>query len=159
VSDVLRFSELFPPGQVARLYLVSDVPRFSELFSPGQVARLYLVSDILHNTTAGVRNASRYRSRLEEELPDVFESLAGASRACESRMTQEALRRCVLRLLRVWRDWFIFADDFLNGLQVRGPDAFVGARVLCPPAAREALADTRTDTLTTLTDTLDRQFF
>lgn len=33
------------------------------------------VSDILHNTTAPVRNASRYRSRLEEQLPDIFESL------------------------------------------------------------------------------------
>ncbi len=33
-------------------------------------------------------------------------------------MHQEALRRHVLRLLRIWRDWFIFADDFLNGLQV-----------------------------------------
>jgi len=34
-------------------------------------------------------------------------------------MAQEALRRHVLRLLRVWRSWFIFADDFLNGLQVQ----------------------------------------
>ena len=33
-------------------------------------------------------------------------------------MQQEALRRHVLRVLRIWRDWFIFADDFLNGLQV-----------------------------------------
>ena len=36
----------------------------------------------------------------------------------DSRMAQEALRRHVLRLLRVWRSWFIFSDDFLNGLQV-----------------------------------------
>ena len=34
-------------------------------------------------------------------------------------MQQEALRRHVLRVLRIWRDWFIFSDDFLNGLQVR----------------------------------------
>ncbi len=40
-----------------------------------KVARLFLLSDILHNTTAAVRNASRYRSKLEEHLPDVFESL------------------------------------------------------------------------------------
>lgn len=31
---------------------------------------------------------------------------------------QEGLRRHVLRVLRVWRDWFIFGDDILNGLQV-----------------------------------------
>ncbi len=24
----------------------------------------------------------------------------------------------MLRVLRVWRDWFIFSDDILNGLQV-----------------------------------------
>jgi len=40
-------------------------------------------------------------------------------RSAESRMQQEALRRHVLRVLRIWRDWFIFSDDFLNGLQVR----------------------------------------
>lgn len=39
-------------------------------------------------------------------------------RALESRMEQETLRRKVLRLLRVWRSWFIFSDDYLNGLQV-----------------------------------------
>ena len=40
-----------------------------------KVARLMLASDILHNSTAPVRNASRYRSLLESSLPDVFESL------------------------------------------------------------------------------------
>ena len=39
-------------------------------------------------------------------------------RACDSRMTQEGLRRHVLRVLRMWRSWSIFSDDFLNGLQV-----------------------------------------
>ena len=37
----------------------------------------------------------------------------------DSRMAQESLRRHVLRVLRVWRSWFIFSDDFLNGLQAR----------------------------------------
>lgn len=32
-------------------------------------------------------------------------------------MGQEMLRRHVLRVLRVWRNWFIFSDDLLNGLQ------------------------------------------
>ncbi len=40
-----------------------------------QVARLFLVSDILHNSTAPVRNASRYRGLLEDTLPDIFQSL------------------------------------------------------------------------------------
>ena len=38
--------------------------------------------------------------------------------ACESRIVQEGLRRHVLRVLRMWRHWYIFTDDFLNGLQV-----------------------------------------
>lgn len=32
---------------------------------------------------------------------------------------QELLRRHVLKLLRIWRGWFIFSDDYLNGLQAR----------------------------------------
>ena len=38
------------------------------------MARLFLASDILHNSTAPVRNASRYRNRLEETIPDIFQS-------------------------------------------------------------------------------------
>lgn len=55
--------------------VLSDALTLSETPIPLKVARLFLVSDILHNSTAPVRNASRYRSRLEEHLPDVFESL------------------------------------------------------------------------------------
>ena len=40
-----------------------------------KVARLMLASDVLHNSTAHVHNASRYRSLLEASLPDIFESL------------------------------------------------------------------------------------
>ena len=39
-------------------------------------------------------------------------------RTVNSRMAQESLRRYVLRVLRVWRFWFIFSDDYINGLQV-----------------------------------------
>mmetsp|Transcript_16329 Transcript_16329/g.48953 ORF Transcript_16329/g.48953 Transcript_16329/m.48953 type:complete len:1001 (+) Transcript_16329:302-3304(+) len=84
---------------------------------PTKVARLFLVSDILHNSQAQVRNASRYRARLESALPDIFDSLHSAYRGAQGRVAQEGLRRHVLRVLRVWRSWFIFGDDFLNGLQ------------------------------------------
>lgn len=50
-------------------------------------------------------------------------------RSVDGRMAQEALRRHVLRLLRVWRSWFIFADDFLNGLQARAAPPRACARV------------------------------
>jgi hypothetical protein len=62
--------------------------------------------------------SARLCSRLEEALPDVFESLQEAYRGAEGRMAQELLRRYVLKLLRIWRGWFVFSDDFINGLQV-----------------------------------------
>jgi U2-associated protein SR140 len=46
-------------------------------------------------------------------------SLCGTLKACDSRLVAEALRRAVLRLLRVWRHRFIFNDAYINGLQVR----------------------------------------
>ena len=49
---------------------------------------------------------------LPPSLPPVF-------RAVETRITQEALRRHVLRVLRTWRERYVFSDDYLNGLQVR----------------------------------------
>lgn len=65
-----------------------------------------------------MRNASRYRALLEAALPDIFESIQTAYRGAESRPVQEAMRRNVLRVLRIWRSWFLFSDDYLNGLQV-----------------------------------------
>jgi U2-associated protein SR140 len=81
------------------------------------VARLYLLSDILHNTSAPVRNASQFRSTLQDAMPDIFEVLNTCYRSAPSRISQESLRRNILRVLRVWRGWYIFSDDFLNGLQ------------------------------------------
>lgn len=74
----------------------------------------------------------------------MFEGLAEGYRGAEGRMAQELLRRHVLRLLRIWRGWFIFGDDYLNGLQVRGGRGPRGAGG-CWPAAwlrvRPVLAD------------------
>jgi hypothetical protein len=53
-----------------------------------QVSRLFLASDILHNSTAPVRNASRYRARLEDALPAIFESLQQTYRNAPGRMAQ-----------------------------------------------------------------------
>jgi U2-associated protein SR140 len=41
--------------------VLSDSLTLSETPIPLKVARLFLLSDILHNTSSGVRNASRYR--------------------------------------------------------------------------------------------------
>ena len=55
--------------------VLADALSLPETPVPVKVARLLLASDILHNSTAPVRNASRYRSLLEAALPDIFESL------------------------------------------------------------------------------------
>ncbi len=55
--------------------ILADSLTLPETPVPSKVARLMLASDVLHNSTAPVRNASRYRSLLEAAMPDVFESL------------------------------------------------------------------------------------
>lgn len=72
---------------------------------------------MLHNSTAPVRNASRYRALLQADLPLVFASLHEALRSVDSALTREALKKHVLRVTRVWRDWFLFSEDLLTGLQ------------------------------------------
>lgn len=72
-----------------------------------------------HTHTHTPNQPTRYRAKLEACLPEVFVSFQATQAAADSRMVQEALRRAVLRLLRVWRDRFIFNDDYINGLQVR----------------------------------------
>ena len=111
--------------------MMVDALSLSETPVPLKIARLFLVSDVLYNTSAPVRNASRYRARLQEALPDVFESLQESYRNADSRMAQELLRKHVLKVLRVWRGWYIFSDDFLNGLQstfLRGGTGPAGTR-------------------------------
>eukprot|EP00878_Enallax_costatus_P028828 GHUV01031177.1.p1 GENE.GHUV01031177.1~~GHUV01031177.1.p1 ORF type:complete len:188 (-),score=55.53 GHUV01031177.1:1472-2035(-) len=98
--------------------ILEEALTLSETPPATKLARLFLVNDILHNSTAPVRNASRYRARLEAVLPEMFVSFNSTYKRAESRMIQEALRRNVLKLLRVWRERFIFNDDYINGLQV-----------------------------------------
>jgi hypothetical protein len=79
--------------------------------------RLYLASDMLHNSTVPVRNASRYRQLLQAELPAVFQSFHEALLSAEAALKREAFKRNSLRVLRVWRDWYLFSEEYLNGLQ------------------------------------------
>lgn len=41
-----------------------------------------------------------------------------AYRAADSRLTQETTRRHVLRVLKAWREKYLFNADYLNGLTV-----------------------------------------
>ena len=96
--------------------------------------RLYLLSDILHNSTAPVRNASRYRQLLQYDLAAVFASCADKLRALEDDViAREALKRCALRVLRVWKDWYLFSEELLAGLQATLTMPVVREwRCLCP---------------------------
>nr|CAD1840232.1 unnamed protein product [Ananas comosus var. bracteatus] len=84
---------------------------------PTKVARLMLVSDILHNSSAPVKNASAYRTKFEATLPDIMESFNDLYRSITGRITAEALKERVLKVLQVWADWFLFSDAYLNGLR------------------------------------------
>ncbi|KAK8461598.1 hypothetical protein SEVIR_1G062500v4 [Setaria viridis] len=84
---------------------------------PTKVARLMLVSDILHNSSAPVKNASAFRTKFEASLPDVMESFNDLYRSITGRITAEALKERVMKVLQVWADWFLFSDAFLNGLR------------------------------------------
>ncbi|KAK4485837.1 hypothetical protein RD792_008484, partial [Penstemon davidsonii] len=82
-----------------------------------KVARLMLVSDILHNSSAPVKNASAYRTKFEATLPDITESFNDLYCSVTGRMTAEALKERVLKVLQVWADWFLFSDAYVNGLR------------------------------------------
>lgn len=84
---------------------------------PTKVARLMLVSDILHNSSAPVKNASAYRTKFEANLPDIMESFNDLYCNVTGRITAEALKERVLKVLQVWADWFLFSDAYVNGLR------------------------------------------
>ncbi|XP_050268234.1 protein RRC1-like [Quercus robur] len=84
---------------------------------PTKVARLMLVSDVLHNSSAPVKNASAYRTKFEASLPDIMESFNDLYRSVTGRITAEALKERVLKVLQVWSDWFLFSDAYVNGLR------------------------------------------
>ncbi|GAB2279962.1 Protein rrc1 [Dionaea muscipula] len=84
---------------------------------PTKVARLMLVSDILHNSSAPVKNASAYRTKFEATLPDIMESFNDLYRSITGRITAEALKERLLKVLQVWSDWFLFSDVYVNGLR------------------------------------------
>lgn len=62
--------------------ILSDALTLPETPIPLKVARLFLLSDILHNSTAPVRNASRFRVCIQPLLPDIFLGLQVSRSTC-----------------------------------------------------------------------------
>lgn len=117
ISDAMVFAldNADHAGEIASMVLsgIAD----AGIPGPRKVARLFLVSDILHNCSAQVRNASKYRSKIQDGLPDAFEGLCETYRSLEGRIAQEKLRKYVLSVLKVWRVWYVFSDQYIDGLQ------------------------------------------
>ena len=84
---------------------------------PAKIARLYLVSDILHNSSSAVAKASLFRSLFEANMISIFESLGEKLKATEGRITAQAMKDKVCRVLRVWEVWSLYPQDFINRLE------------------------------------------
>lgn len=97
--------------------LLAEALTASETAVATKTARLFLVSDILHNCGAPVRNASAYRGAFQSKLPRVFQSLRATLRGMNSRIAREAFKKRVASVIAAWSDWFLFQNEFLNGLE------------------------------------------
>lgn len=80
------------------------------------VGFLYLTSDILHNSSAGVKNASLFRTTFQDCLPEILEHLRVAHKALTGRMSANAMKDKVLTVLTAWESWSLFPPMFLVGL-------------------------------------------
>ncbi|XP_047316672.1 protein RRC1-like [Impatiens glandulifera] len=117
IKDAMGFSldNADAAGEVVEV--LAESLTLKETPIPTKVARLMLVSDILHNSSAPVKNASSYRTKFEAVLPDIMESFNDLYRSITGRITAEALKERVLKVLQVWADWFLFSDAYVNGLR------------------------------------------
>jgi len=98
-----------------------------------KLARLLIVSDILHNTASSKPSAWAYRREFERSLPDIFEHMHISLARQESRLAADKAREQVIRLLRVWEDWGLFAPQYVRGLEAA---LVVGVRSLRALAAK-----------------------
>ncbi|XP_055828815.1 protein RRC1-like isoform X4 [Solanum dulcamara] len=117
IKDAMGFSldNADAAGEVVEV--LTESLTLKETPIPTKVSRLMLVSDILHNSSAPVKNASAYRTKFEASLPDIMESFNDLYRSITGRITAEALKERVLKVLQVWADWFLFSDAYVNGLR------------------------------------------
>jgi len=81
-----------------------------------KMARLYLLSDILHNSQSGVKNASRYRSEVQKALPAVMVSFGASLKSSSGRMTAQALKEQVMKVMEVWDRWSLYPAGFIQEL-------------------------------------------
>lgn len=86
---------------------------------PRKMARLYVVSDILHNSSASLPTAWKYRQTLEKALPPVFDHLNVIYRSFPGRLKAEGFRKQVGAVLAVWDAFMVFPQTTLADLSER----------------------------------------
>ncbi|XP_004349856.1 U2-associated SR140 protein [Capsaspora owczarzaki ATCC 30864] len=82
-----------------------------------KIARFYVISDILHNSLASVPNASQYRRRFEQKLPEIVPHLAATYRAIVGRIRAEQFKSQVMAAFRAWEERSLFVPEFLASLR------------------------------------------
>eukprot|EP00434_Breviolum_minutum_P037658 symbB.v1.2.033400.t2/scaffold4144.1/size43914/2 len=96
---------------------IAESLTIAETEIPLKVARLLVVSDILHNTTSSRQAAWTYRREFEKSLPDIFEQFEIGLQRSESKLQVSQTKDQIVRLLKVWEDWGLFAPQYLRGLE------------------------------------------
>lgn len=80
-------------------------------------AYLYIINDVIANSAVSIPGAWMYKDKLQTLLPILFERLGTILRMIRGRMSQQALKERVMKILNLWKSAFTFTDLFLMGLQ------------------------------------------
>mmetsp|Transcript_9150 Transcript_9150/g.27534 ORF Transcript_9150/g.27534 Transcript_9150/m.27534 type:complete len:716 (+) Transcript_9150:88-2235(+) len=121
-----------------------------------KIARLFLVSDILHNSSvAQVKNAWAYRSRFQLVLEEIFASLGASYRSIVGRMTANAMRTQIERVLGAWERWSLYAPETLEKCRLLFTSDMKGAsdnveQIAPEPKPDDAVAEVETEKLSNL---------
>ncbi|KAL4284057.1 hypothetical protein GQ457_16G000380 [Hibiscus cannabinus] len=115
------FNFLFELGSKEHTYYIWRLYSFAQVHCLN--ASSYVVSGAITMICyalvyiAPVKNASAYRTKFEATLPDIMESFNDLYRSVTGRITAEALKERVLKVLQAWSNWFLFSDAYMNGLR------------------------------------------
>lgn len=111
---------------------------------PRKLARLYVMSDLLHNSSAPLTNAWKFRTAVESRISLIFQHLGDVARSFPGIMKQEGFKNQIRALLDVWDSWLVFAPKVLEELRAlleqgsRGQDDI---RHLAPNTEGDALEE------------------
>ncbi|KAJ1499855.1 hypothetical protein HMI56_004168 [Coelomomyces lativittatus] len=87
--------------------------------SSHQLDLLYLVHDVLHNCTAPISNAWRYRDAFQHQLPEMLKAMAQTyvQLRTQSRWKAEGWRTDILTVVALWRQSMLYPRDYLFNLE------------------------------------------